>query len=314
MKQLFLTLALVIITSAHSQQILKRITDNADNVTVELYVLANGTDPNTVTGDNYFTSGSGGVFFSYYVTVNETLTQLQHIGNTSEFVNNISAPIGAYNFAISNPRHTTSNAEGYNTYIGEIAIGTQTVLNLHTEGYHGTGRYVAHNRNDVSYTKIIYNKKLINDSPVPTGTCARTVSGQGNYVDANGQTQRLEAIFCMNFDGTTWQPMETDCLGNTLPHINNVNDQLSSTVQLQLNNTLIAWPNPANNTLHISTITNRTDIFSYTIFDTTGRKFNTGNTLFGDAIDTSGLTSGNYFITISTNDSNKKTLKFTVRQ
>nr|WP_322624290.1 T9SS type A sorting domain-containing protein [uncultured Flavobacterium sp.] len=313
MKQLFLALALVIITSAHSQQILKRITDTTDNVTVELYVLANGTDPNTVTGDNYFASGSGGVFFSYYVTVNETLTQLQHIGNTSEFVNNISTPIGAYNFAISNPRHTISNAEGYNTYIGEVVTGTQTVLNIHTEGYHGTGRYVAHNRNDVSYTKIIYNKKLINGSPVPSGTCARTVSGQGNYLDSNGQTQQLEAIFCMNFDGITWKPMETDCLGNTLRHINNVNDQLSSTTQLQLNNTLSAWPNPANNSLHISAITNRNDIFTYTIFDSIGRKLNTGNALFEDAISTSGLTTGNYFITISTNDTNKQTLQFIIK-
>lgn len=313
MKQLFLVLALVCIGSVHSQQILKRITDTADNVTVELYVLANGNDPNTVTGDTYFTSGSGGVFFSYYTMVDGTLTQLQHIGNTSEFVNNISAPIGAYNFVISNPRHATSNAEGYNTYIGEVVIGTQTVLNIHTEGYNGSGRYVNHSRNDLAYTKIVYSKKLINGSPVPIGTCARTVSGQGDYMNANGQIQRLEAIFCMNFDGTTWKPIETDCLGNTLPHINDVNDGLSSTAQQQLDNTLLVWPNPANGSLHINTINKRDDIFAYAIFDTTGRKLTIGSTSFGDAISTSGLTTGTYFITVTANGSESQTLQFTVR-
>ncbi|MCZ8330249.1 MAG: T9SS type A sorting domain-containing protein [Flavobacterium sp.] len=270
MRKIYLLVFSLISTISFSQQVLKRITNFSTYTKVELFVFRNGTSNANVIGNQNFTGKDN----TEYASFRDLSIGTFSIANSN------------YNYTSIPTTFTETVCNGVFPFSSYCSFGT-CIANFYNFGYYDGATYVSYplNSYQISYfqsdsnndglidcykSEFTISKTLPNGNPLITGFRAQVQSAQGNYSTGN-----IVRTIDLIFDGTSWNYITTNYLGNTRPFVDDVCNSLNTSVNEIESNNIILFPNPTDDIVHIST-PNET-INQINVYDITGRLLKSQN-------------------------------------
>lgn len=229
---------LAAVTATNAQQVLKKITQNTNDTTVELFAVRHGTTSNNVIWPNGFdvsTSQSTGSVVLSNSTWNLTYSYNNGINWWTPSIPN--EQVGNWTFeTVSAWAWTLTDFIEDQWWGSSINISIPTVNSNRDEVSDGNTNI------DLLHTKFVLPNTLNNGSPVPTGT--RAICGSRDGVDLNNwSTMTPSKNVVLRFDGTSWIIQTTYPNGNPVNPLNDATLWVDDFAWSKQDNSKV-FPNP----------------------------------------------------------------------
>lgn len=305
-KNIFLLLGISVSGILNGQQTAKKITQESNQMIVELYQIRNGTYITNVLGSGWYYQGGSqqsGVIIPYLESTGQTYTENSSISATPPTY--VTENIGNATFEQASPQpYTTSRGTNRLNWKGDndnIPLPKQLTLTQYD--YDLDAQQDSDTDIDVLKSKFILPHTYNDGTVLPAGLWIILVSRNG-YISPGGGTHGGVAI-CLRFNGTQWIPQSHDPEGTPMPNISDSTLGISEV----LSEKAIFYPNPAKDYFIIQNSQKKNVGIEYQILDLSGKLILTGKTKYNEKINVQNLEKGNYILQIQSETGEKQTLK-----